>query len=69
MKYKCMLCGWTYDPEKGDPSKGIEPGTAWEDLPDDWKCPLCGAGKDMFEAVAARDIFKSLHLFQSLIFF
>lgn len=46
-----MLCGWTYDPEKGDPANGIEPGTAWEDLPDDWKCPLCGAGKDMFKAV------------------
>ncbi|MBE6487921.1 MAG: rubredoxin [Methanosphaera stadtmanae] len=52
MKYKCTLCGWTYDPEKGDPSKGIEPGTAWEDIPDDWKCPLCGATKDMFEPVA-----------------
>jgi len=46
-----MLCGWTYDPEKGAPESGIEPGTAWEDVPDDWKCPLCGAGKDAFQPV------------------
>ncbi|RAP47554.1 MAG: rubredoxin [Methanosphaera sp. rholeuAM6] len=48
-KYKCMLCGWIYDPEKGDEAHGIAPGTAFEDLPDDWKCPLCGATKDMFQ--------------------
>ncbi|MBQ6219337.1 MAG: rubredoxin [Methanosphaera sp.] len=50
-KFKCMLCGWTYDPEKGDEAHGIAPGTAFEDLPDDWKCPLCGATKDMFQAI------------------
>ena len=49
MKYVCTLCGYTYDPEKGYPAAGIEPGTAWEDVPDDWKCPLCGASKDMFK--------------------
>ena len=42
VEYKCMLCGWTFD---------SEPGMTLEDLPDDWTCPLCGAGKDMFQAV------------------
>ncbi len=50
-KYKCMLCGWVYDSEKGDEAHGIAPGTLFEELPDDWKCPLCGATKDMFQAV------------------
>ena len=48
-KYKCTLCGYIYDPEIGDPSNGIEPGTSFEDLPDDWTCPECGASKDEFE--------------------
>lgn len=48
-KYKCMLCGYVYDPEKGDPDSGINPGTSFEDIPDDWVCPVCGAGKDQFE--------------------
>ena len=48
-KYVCSICGYVYDEEAGDPENGIEPGTKWEDLPDDWACPLCGAGKDMFE--------------------
>ena len=48
-KYKCTLCGYIYDPEIGDPSNDIEPGTSFEDLPDDWTCPECGAGKDEFE--------------------
>ena len=39
-KYKCQVCGYIYDPEVGDPDNGIEPGTAFEDLPDDWVCPL-----------------------------
>jgi len=47
-KYVCNVCGYVYDPEKGDPDSGIEPGTAFEDLPDDWVCPLCGATKDDF---------------------
>jgi rubredoxin len=47
-KYQCNVCGWVYDPEKGDPSQNIAPGTAFEDLPDDWACPECGAGKDEF---------------------
>ena len=49
MKYVCTLCGYVYDPEIGDPDSGIEPGTAFEDIPEDWVCPLCGVGKDMFE--------------------
>ena len=47
----CQNCGWTYDPDKGDPAHGIAPGTAWEDIPDDWKCPDCASGKDAFELV------------------
>lgn len=47
-KYFCNPCGYTYDPEKGDPEHGIAPGTAFEDIPDDWCCPICGVSKDMF---------------------
>jgi rubredoxin len=50
-KYVCKPCGYIYDPEQGDDMSGIEPGTSFEDLPDDWVCPMCGAGKDMFEPV------------------
>ena len=49
-KYVCGVCGYVYDPEVGDPDNGVEPGTAWEDVPEDWVCPLCGVGKDNFEA-------------------
>ena len=48
-KYRCETCGYEYDPAVGDLDNGIEPGTPFEDLPDDWVCPLCGVGKDMFE--------------------
>ncbi len=48
MKYVCEACGWVYDEELGDPENGIAPGTKWEDLPEDFACPLCGVGKDMF---------------------
>ena len=47
-KYVCSVCGYVYDPEVGDPDNGIAPGTKFEDLPDDWVCPLCGVGKDDF---------------------
>lgn len=50
MKYECGACGYVYDPAVGDPDNGIPAGTAFEDLPADWKCPLCGMGKDVFEA-------------------
>ena len=48
-KYICLVCGYEYDPEAGDPDNGVEPGTAFEDVPDDWVCPVCGAGKEEFE--------------------
>ena len=48
-KYVCQVCGYVYDPAAGDPDNGIEPGTAFEDLPDDWTCPVCGVSKDEFE--------------------
>jgi rubredoxin len=48
-KWKCIVCGYIYDPDMGDPEAGIAPGTAFENLPDDWTCPVCGATKDMFE--------------------
>lgn len=48
-KFKCVICAYVYDPEKGDPSLNIPPGTSFEDLPDDYECPICGAGTDMFE--------------------
>lgn len=48
-KYKCTVCGYIYDPTKGDPDSSIAPGTAFADLPDDWICPECGVGKDKFE--------------------
>lgn len=50
-KYVCTICQYEYDPATGDPDHGIAPGTAFEDIPEDWCCPLCGAGKDVFEAV------------------
>ena len=49
MKYECTVCGYIYDPAKGDPDSGIAPGTPFEDLPDDWECPECGVGKEDFE--------------------
>jgi len=47
--YVCTVCGYVYDPAKGDPDNGVEPGTPFEKLPDDWVCPVCGAGKEAFE--------------------
>jgi len=48
-KYECTVCGYVYDPELGDPDGGIKPGTPFEEIPDDWICPVCGAGKSDFE--------------------
>ena len=50
MKYVCTVCGWTYDEEEGDPDNGIAPGTKFEDLPEDFVCPMCGVGKENFTA-------------------
>lgn len=49
--YICIVCGYIYDPAEGDVENGIAPGTSFEDIPDDWLCPLCGVGKDEFEKV------------------
>jgi len=48
-KYICTVCDWVYDPAVGDPDGGIAPGTAFEDIPEDWECPECGASKSDFE--------------------
>ena len=50
-KYICTVCGYEYDPAFGDADAGIAPGTSFDSLPDDWLCPVCGVGKDMFEKV------------------
>ena len=50
-KYRCTVCGYIYDPELGDSDSGIAPGTPFEELPDDWECPVCGASKDEFEKI------------------
>lgn len=48
-KWVCTVCGYVYDPELGDPDNGVEPGTPFEEIGDDWVCPDCGVEKDMFE--------------------
>lgn len=47
--WRCTICQYVYDPAAGDPDNGIEPNTSFESLPDDWACPICGAGKELFE--------------------
>ena len=49
MKYSCIVCGYIYDPAEGDPYNDIAPGTTFEDIPNDWVCPLCGVDKEQFE--------------------
>ena len=51
-KWRCTVCGYIYDPAAGDPDSGVKPGTAFEDLPDGWVCPVCGASRDQFEKAA-----------------
>jgi len=50
-KWRCILCSYVYDPAVGDPENGVEPGTPFESIPDEWVFPLCGAAKDEFEMV------------------
>lgn len=50
-KYECIVCGWIYDEDIGDPDSGIAAGTKFEDIPDDWVCPMCGAAKEDFELI------------------
>lgn len=52
MKYVCTVCAYVYDEDMGDPENGIEPGTKWEELPEDYRCPLCQVGKEYFEEQA-----------------
>lgn len=47
--YICEVCGYEYDPSTGDPDNGVPAGTAWDKVPEDWLCPVCGAGKEAFE--------------------
>ena len=56
-KWICGVCGYVYDEEIGDPDSGIDPGTKFADIPEDWICPLCGVGKDQFEKEAQKKAF------------
>ncbi len=51
-KWECTACGYVYDPAVGDPENGVAPGTAFDNLPDDWACPQCGVGKEFFQKLA-----------------
>ena len=50
-RYRCIVCAYVYDPAVGDPDNGVEPGTPFSAIPDDWVCPLCGVGKEEFEEI------------------
>ncbi|MBL4820066.1 MAG: rubredoxin [Gammaproteobacteria bacterium] len=50
-KWECIVCGFVYDEEQGLPEEGTEPGTPWDEIPDDWCCPECGVGKEDFEMI------------------
>lgn len=50
-KWECQVCGYVYDPAEGDEASGVQPGTSFEDLPDDWVCPVCGVGKEDFNKI------------------
>lgn len=49
MRYVCTACGYIYDPAEGDPQSGVNPNTSFDELPDDWVCPICGVGKEYFD--------------------
>lgn len=61
-KFKCKVCGWIYDPDKGYPEQNVAKNTPFEDLPDDWTCPNCGVGKDEFERDAVNTMFLARDL-------
>ena len=50
-KWRCIICDYIYDPAEGDPGNGVAPGTPFEEIPEEWVCPICGVGKDQFEEV------------------
>ena len=54
-KYTCLVCGYVYDPEHGDPDQGIAPGTSFDDLPEDWECPVCGAPVMDFQEIVRKN--------------
>lgn len=54
-KFACELCGYTYEVKEGDPDNGVEPGTEFDEIPENWVCPLCGASKEDFEEVEIED--------------
>ena len=58
MKYICDICGYVYDEELGDPENGIEPGTEFDELPEDFECPLCGVDKDNFSELDEEDEYE-----------
>jgi len=58
-KYRCTVCGWVYDPAIGDADSGIAPNTPFEEIPDEWVCPLCGVGKEDFEPVEEKSSQKA----------
>ena len=60
-KFVCTVCGYVYDPEVGDPENDIAPGTPFEQLPEDWVCPLCGVGKEDFKEEDCHNIFVALN--------
>ena len=66
-KYICTVCEYIYDPEQGDPESGIEPGTAFEDIPDDWTCPLCGVGKE--ERIIKRRMTGCINIYLVIFYF
>ena len=53
-QYTCLVCGYVYDPVHGDPDQGIEPGTSFDDLPDDWECPVCAAPVIDFQEIVSK---------------
>ena len=50
-KYRCLICNYIYDPEQGIPEDSIQPGTDWHDIHDEWTCPICSVGKDIFDEI------------------
>ena len=59
MKYVCDVCGYVYDPAVGDPENGVAPGTPWEEVPEDWLCPLCAVGKDQLDVYKRQSYSRS----------
>ena len=60
-RWECIVCGWVYDEEKGDPENGVAPGTRWDDIPDSWLCPDCGVGKEDFELLEESPVSAAPH--------